>query len=76
MADFAFDPDKSFDENVAAFRAHVEVRDPECARILFDNLDTLTGDGDPSRARQRRAQFNATVAQVLDALAARAAGTP
>jgi hypothetical protein len=65
---FEFDPQKSFDENVAAFKAHVEQLDPECAAILFSNLDTLTGDGNPDRARPRRTSFNTAVAAALDAL--------
>ncbi|QHP67446.1 hypothetical protein EI171_08395 [Bradyrhizobium sp. LCT2] len=65
---FEFDPVKSFDENVAAFKAHVEQLDPECAAIFFSTLETLTGDGNPDRARARRTSFNTAVAAALDAL--------
>ncbi|KYK44769.1 hypothetical protein A1D31_35925 [Bradyrhizobium liaoningense] len=65
---FQFDPQKSFDDNVAAFKAHVEQLDPECADILFRHLNTLVGDSDPGRARLRRTEFNAAVASALDAL--------
>jgi hypothetical protein len=72
---FEFDPQNSFDENAAAFKAHVEQLDPECAAIFFSNLDVLTGDGDPERARARRTAFNAAVVAALDALPDEDTGT-
>lgn len=73
MANFEFDPDKSFDENVAAFQAHVTAIDPECAEILFAELDALLGDGDstPAKVRARRTDFNAAVLVELEALLAK-----
>jgi len=63
-----FDPSKAFDEHLAEFRAHLESIDPECTKILFDNLPALEGDGNPSRARANRAIFNQTVLAQLKAL--------
>jgi hypothetical protein len=71
---FDFDPSKTFEENVAEFQTHLEAVDPECAKILFDNLGTLIGDGDPVRARANRTAFNATVLLELDDLPEREAG--
>ncbi|MBR0960880.1 hypothetical protein [Bradyrhizobium japonicum] len=73
---FQFDPEKPLDENVAAFKTHVSALDPECAAILFDNLDVLLGDGDPTRMRARRGEFNAAVVEALEALPAPIEGKP
>ena len=56
-----FDPSKALEEHLAEFRAHLEAFDPECAKIFFDNLPTLEGDGNPSRVRANRAAFNLPV---------------
>ena len=63
-----FDPSKAIDEHLAEFRAHLEAIDPECAKIFFDNLPTLEGDGNPSRARANRTAFNQAVLAQLQAL--------
>lgn len=63
-----FDPAASFDDNLACFKAEVERLDPECARILFDNLATLTRDGDAARNRQAIQEFNQAVLRALEAL--------
>ena len=76
MADFQFNPQESFDDNVAAFKTHVATLDPECAAILFDKLDVLAGDGDAARARARRGEFNAAVVEALEVLAEKNDGTP
>jgi hypothetical protein len=65
---FDFDPSKTFDQNFSEFRRHLDAVDSGCAKILFDNLDTLLGDGDPSRARASRTAFNAAVLLELDDL--------
>jgi hypothetical protein len=70
-----FDSEKSFEFNFVEFRAHLEALDPECAKILFDNLETLLGDGEPSRARARSAAFNAKVAGSLASFLQKNAGT-
>jgi hypothetical protein len=63
-----FDPSKALDEHLAEFRAHLETIDPECAKIFFDNLSILQGDGNPSRDRANRTAFNAAVIPQLNAL--------
>ena len=60
-----FDPDKSLDENLVAFRAACDVLDPECAGILFDNLATLRAAGSD---RNARTAFNTSVKLALEAL--------
>jgi hypothetical protein len=70
MPGFEFNPDKSFEENVAAFKAYISSLDPHCAEILFEHLNVLVGDADPSKSRVRREQFNSEVAHALDALIA------
>ena len=60
-----FDVQKSFDENLAIFKAACEELDPECAKILFDNIDILITHG---ADRDARSQFNAKVNAALDAL--------
>lgn len=63
-----FDPTASFEDNLALFRAEAERLDPECARILFDNLVTLTRQGDGARDRQAIQEFNRAVLVALNAL--------
>jgi len=63
-----FDPAASFEDNLALFRAEAERLDPECARILFDNLATLTRQGDGARDRQAIQDFNRAVLAALNAL--------
>lgn len=63
-----FDPTASFEDNLALFRAEAERIDPECARILFDNLATLTRQGDGARDRQAIQDFNRAVLAALNAL--------
>lgn len=63
-----FNPALSFDDNLALFKSEVEQLDPECARILFDNLALLTRQGDGTRDRQAVQEFNRAVLAALDAL--------
>jgi hypothetical protein len=63
-----FDPALSFSDNLARFRAEAEGIDPECARILFDNLAVLMRDGDATRTRQAVQEFNQAVLVALDGL--------
>lgn len=63
-----FDPAASFEDNLAHFRVAAERLDPDCARILFDNLATLFRDGDAARNRQAIQEFHRAVLQALDAL--------
>lgn len=61
-----FNAQKSFDENLAAFKTACEALDAECAKILFDNIDILIVHG---ADREARTQFNAKVNAALEALA-------
>lgn len=63
-----FDPAASFEHNLARFRAEVERLDPAFARILFDNLATLTRDSDAARNRQAIEQFNQALLAAIAAL--------
>lgn len=60
-----FDAEKSLDENLAFFRAECEKLDPDCAKILFDNIDILRQHG---ADRGARGTFNARVKKALEAL--------
>lgn len=62
-----FDPTLSFDDNMARFRASAENLDPECARILFNNLPTLLR-GEDARDRNAIQEFHRAVLAALDAL--------
>lgn len=62
-----FNPALSFDDNLAHFRAEAERLDPECARILFDNLPTLLRGAD-ARDRNAIQEFHRAVGAALDAL--------
>lgn len=63
-----FDPVASFDDNLAQFKAECETLDPECTKILFDNLTTLMPEGDTDRRRQAVQEFNQAVLAALLAL--------
>jgi len=63
-----FDLNKTFDENTAEFRKHLEGLDPECAKIFFDIEATLLGDGNLARAQANRVGFNEAVLEQLKAL--------
>jgi hypothetical protein len=63
-----FDPAASFDDNLPRFKAECEALDPDCAKILFDNLATLMPEGDTDRTRQALQEFNQAVLAALLAL--------
>jgi hypothetical protein len=60
-----FDPSKSLDDNLLAFKAACEEIDADCAKILFDNLEILKKNGPD---RDARGVFNANVKKALAAL--------
>ena len=64
----AFDHNKSFDENLAEFRKHLETLDPECTAILFRHLAKLQGDNDQAPSRVDRTTFNLAALKDIDAL--------
>ena len=53
-----FDPANSLDENLVVFRVVCDALDADCAKILFDNLETLRAAGSD---RNARTAFNAAV---------------
>lgn len=63
-----FDSTKSLEENLAIFRTACDELDPDCAKILFDNLSKLQSTGEAARDRAARAAFNASVKAALVAL--------
>jgi hypothetical protein len=63
-----FNAQKSFEENLAAFRAACELIDTDCAKILFDNIAILIKNG---ADRDARTLFNTEVKKALDALPAK-----
>jgi hypothetical protein len=66
-----FDAQKSFEDNLATFKAACEGIDADCAKILFDNIDILIKHG---ADRDARTLFNSRVKAALDALTAEGAG--
>ncbi|RWO24861.1 MAG: hypothetical protein EOS10_31655 [Mesorhizobium sp.] len=69
-----FELNNSFDDNVALFKAEAEKIDPECAKILFDNLALLDTGGDATSSRTTIGEFHKAVLTALDALAKPAEG--
>lgn len=63
-----FELDHSFDDNVALFKTEAEKIDPECAKILFDNLGLLYTGGDVAPSRATIGEFHKAVLIALDAL--------
>jgi hypothetical protein len=63
-----FEPENSFEENLALFKAETEKIDPGCAKILFDNLAILFREGDATRDRAMISEFHRAVLAALDHL--------
>jgi len=66
--DAMFEAQKSFEENLEAFKAACEMIDADCAKILFDNIVILIKHG---ADRDARTLFNTAVKKALDALPAK-----
>lgn len=64
-----FELNSSFDDNVALFKTETEKVDPECAKILFDNLGLLDTGGDAAPSRGTISEFHKAVLTALEALA-------
>lgn len=62
-----FDAQKSFEQNLAAFKAACEGIDADCAKILFNNIAILIKHG---ADRDARTLFNTEVKKALNALPA------
>ena len=52
-----FDPDKTFDENLAEFYRYLEQLDPECAKIFLEAKQKLLGDGASSQGNLHPLQY-------------------
>jgi hypothetical protein len=63
-----FKLDTSFADNLALFKAEVEQSDPECAKILFDNLHLLDLESETGPSRAAIGEFHKVVLKGLDAL--------
>ncbi len=66
MTDLVFDLDKSYEDNIEAFRRHVTALDPAMAEILFKHLGNLIAGEDPG-SRPNRTVFNRAVLADLEA---------
>jgi hypothetical protein len=69
MPELEFDLDKSFEENLDAFKRHVTALDPLLAAILLKHLDKLH-PADEANDRASRTEFNRAVLADLEALSA------
>lgn len=63
-----FKLDNNFADNLALFKAEVEQTDPECAKILFDNLHFLDVEGEAGSSRAAIGEFHKAVLKGLDEL--------
>jgi len=68
MTKFRFDASKSLEENFDLFLDELQSRDPEMAKILQDNWNTLTSITiDGQRNPNYRTKFNESVLLALEA---------
>lgn len=67
-----FKIENSFAENLALFKAEAEKSDPECAKILFENLHLLYVEGETGPSRAVIGEFHKAVLKGLEALQAAA----
>jgi len=59
MADLEFNLDSTFDENLEAFKKHLECVDPVLTEILFKHVDKIKYTGDSTREpNEGRNAFN------------------
>ena len=58
--EFDFSLDRDWSQNLERLKAFLEARDPECTKILFDNLATLQSD-----ETNARRDFNQKVFQAV-----------
>lgn len=63
-----FKLENTFEDNLALFQAEAEQIDPECAKILFDNLHVLDSGGDTAPSRATISEFHKAVLGALDGL--------
>lgn len=70
-----FELDNSFADNLVLFKAEAEPSDPECAKLLFDNLHLLDVESDAGPSRTAFGEFHKAVLKGLDALQKAAGAT-
>lgn len=63
-----FKLENTFEENLALFQAEAEQIDPDCAKILFDNVHRLDSGGDTAPSRATIGEFHKAVLAALDGL--------
>jgi len=63
-----FKLENAFEGNLALFQAEAEQIDPECAKILFDNLHLLDSAGDSAPSRVAIGEFHKAILSALDDL--------
>jgi hypothetical protein len=63
-----FKLENTFEDNLALFQAEAERIDPECSKILFDNLHLLDTGGDTAPSRATIGEFHKAVLAALDGL--------
>lgn len=63
-----FKLDNTFEDNLALFQAEAEQIDPECAKILFDNLHLLDSGGDSAPSRVTIGEFHKVILTALNDL--------
>lgn len=67
MSDFIFDKEKSTEENINAFFAHLETIDKELAILLQDNIKDMSfSDLSDTAKNQARRSANYKIAAFLD----------
>jgi hypothetical protein len=63
-----FKLDNSFDDNLALFRAEADKIDPDCAKLLFENLHLLDVAGEAVPGRAAIGEFHKAILIALDRL--------
>ena len=63
-----FKLENTFEENLALFQAEAEQIDPDCAKILLDNLHLLDSGGDTAPSRATIGEFHKAVLAALNGL--------
>lgn len=63
-----FKLDNTFEDNLTLFQAEAEQSDPQCAKILFENLHLLDSGGDSAPSRATIGEFHKAILSALDDL--------
>ena len=65
LKQFDFSIDEDWFHNLSRAKAHLEALDPECAKVLFDNLAVLLSDDVNARRDFNQKVFEAVKASAL-----------